>query len=170
MRRYPSPYPQSWQLLRKICFLVIWLPYPGIKLRLARFLFMSKPWTLCVQFHRKLWLGFHMNHSVCCSYAVCCQLACHILGFYRPIKKKGAFLKKCTLNWKKGFRLQPSSVWKADCFTFCCTKSYQSSCFSAAPPLWMPGPRWDREICLKKCAGLIIGEYLPPFFSFFKEC
>lgn len=28
-----------------------------------------------------------MNHSVRCSYAVCCQLACHILGLYRLIKK-----------------------------------------------------------------------------------
>lgn len=117
MRWYPQPYPQSWQLLRKTFFLVIWLHYTGIKLRRVRFPLMSKLWILCVPYHGKLWLGFHMNNSVCCSYAFCCQQNCHILGFYRLIKK-GTLLKMYSFNWEKGFRLQLSPVSK------CCLEDW----------------------------------------------
>lgn len=98
---------------------------------------MSKPWILCVQYHGKLWLGFHMNNSVCCSYAFCCQIKCHILGFYRWIRKD-ALLKMCSSNWEKVFRLQLSSAnaaWRTGCFIFFWTMSYQSFCFFPAPTL-----------------------------------
>lgn len=98
---------------------------------------MSKPWILCVQYHGKLWLGFHMNNSVCCSYAFCCQIKCHILGFYRWIRK-GALLKMCSSNWEKVFRLQLSSAnaaWRTGCFIFFWTMSYQSFNFFPAPTL-----------------------------------
>lgn len=59
--------------------LVMWLHYTGIKLRRVRFLLLPEPWILCVPCHGKLWLGFHVNNSLCYFHLFCCQQNCHIL-------------------------------------------------------------------------------------------
>lgn len=58
-----------------------------------------------------------MWNLLCCSYAFCCQQNCHILGFYRRIRK-GTLLKMDRFSWEKGFRLQLSPVWK------CCLEDW----------------------------------------------